>query len=206
MTTRPASGHVSGPVIQPLSLPRVVPSLLLRAQMTMQTARQRTRTMHLLCPASAAPPPSQLRVRAVGGGTQLTLWAACTVEWVPVRTMISFLDSVAAAAAVRCPGWAVAGVGSGAEEEAGLWPMPGVVKMAHRCRLPLGWMAEGRVAASKSMIRLIGGAVGMVQAVGAPAVVVVVDTMALGVRQDLGVGVVRGGMAQVEHAGADATE
>jgi hypothetical protein len=69
-------------------------------------------------------------------------------------------------------------------------------------------MAKGRVAASKLMIGLIGGAVGMVQAVGAPAVVVVVvDTMALGVRQDSGVvGVVRGGMAQVEPAGADATE
>jgi hypothetical protein len=66
-------------------------------------------------------------------------------------------------------------------------------------------MAKGRVAASKAMIRLIDGAVGMVQAVGAP--VVVVDTMALGVRQDSGVvGVVRGGMAQMEPAGADATE
>jgi hypothetical protein len=66
-------------------------------------------------------------------------------------------------------------------------------------------MAKGRVAASKAMIRLIDGAVGMVQAVGAPAVVV--DTMALGVRQDSGVvGVVRGGTAQVEPAGADATE
>ena len=57
------------------------------------------------------------------------------------------------------------------------------------------------------MIGLIGRAVGMVQAVGAPAVVVVVDTMALGVRQDSGVvGLVRGGVAQVEPAGADATE
>ena len=66
-------------------------------------------------------------------------------------------------------------------------------------------MAKGRVAASKAMIRLIDGAVGMVQAVGAPAAVV--DTMALGVRQDSGVvGVVRGGMAQMEPAGADATE
>ena len=125
-------------------------------------------------------------------------------EWVPVRTTISFLDSVAAAA-VKYPGWAVAGVGSGAEEEAGLWPTLGVVRMAHRCRLPLGWMAKGRVMASKPMIGLIDGAVGMVQAVGAPAVVV--DTMALGVRQDSGVvGVARGGMAQVEPAGADATE
>ena len=80
--------------------------------------------------------------------------------------------------------------------------------MAHRCRLPLGWMAKGRVAASKAMIGLIGGAVGMVQAVGAPVVVVVVvaDTMALGVRQDSGVAVVvRGGMA-LEPGGADATE
>jgi hypothetical protein len=109
---------------------------------------------------------------------------------------------------VRYPGWAVAGVGSGAEEEAGLWPTPGVVRMAHRCRLPLGWMAKGRVANSKPMIGLIGEAAGMVQAVGAPAaVVVVVDTMALGVRQDSGVvGVVRGGMAQMEPARADATE
>ena len=66
-------------------------------------------------------------------------------------------------------------------------------------------MAKGCVAASKAMIRLIDGAVGMVQAVGAPAVVV--DTMALGVRQDSGVvGVARGGMAQVEPAGADTTE
>jgi len=121
---------------------------------------------------------------------------------------MSFLDSVvAAAAAVRYPGWAVAGAGSEAEEEAGLWPTPGVVRMTHRCRLPLGWMAKGRVAASKAMIGLIDGAVGMVQAVGAPAAVVVVDTMALGVRQDSGVvGVARGGMAQVEPAGADATE
>ncbi len=67
-------------------------------------------------------------------------------------------------------------------------------------------MAKGRVAASKPMIRLIGRVVGMVQAVGAPAVVVV-DTMALGVRQDSGVvGVARDGMAQVEPVGADATE
>ena len=140
----------------------------------------------------------------MGGGTRPTPWAARTAEWVPVRTTISFLDSVAAAA-VRYPGWAVAGVGSEAEEEAGLWPTLGVVRMAHRCRLPLGWMAKGRVAASKAMIGLIDGAVGMVQAVGAPAAVV--DTMALGVRQDSGVvGVVRGGMAQVEPAGADATE
>jgi hypothetical protein len=56
-------------------------------------------------------------------------------------------------------------------------------------------MAKGRVAASKPMIGLIGGVVGVVQAVGAPAVVAV-DTMALGVRQDSEVvGVVRGGMA-----------
>jgi len=56
------------------------------------------------------------------------------------------------------------------------------------------------------MIGLIGGAVGMVQAVGAPAAAAV-DTMALGVRQDSGVvGVARGGMAQVEPAVADATE
>ena len=158
--------------------------------------------MHSLFPALAAPPPSQLRVRAVGGGTRPTPWAARTAEWVPVRRIL-FLDS--AAAAVRYPGWAVAGVGSEAEEEAGLWPTPGVVRMAHRCRLALGWMAKGRVAASKAMIGLIGGAVGMVQAVGAPAVVVV-DTMALGVRQDSGVvGVVRGGMA-LEPGGADATE
>ena len=142
----------------------------------------------------------------MGGGTRPTPWAARTAEWVLVQTTISFLDSVAAAAAVRCPGWAVAGVGSGAEEEAGLWPTPGVVRMAHRCHLPLGWMAKGCVAASKAMIGLIDGAVGMVQAVGAPAVVVVVDTMALGVRQDSGVvGVVRGGMA-LEPGGADATE
>jgi hypothetical protein len=111
---------------------------------------------------------------------------------------------------VRYPGWAVAGVGSEAEkEDAGLWPTPGVVRMAHRCRLPPGWMAKGRVADSKLMIGLIGGAVGMVQAVGAPAaaVVMVVDTMALGVRQDSGVvGVARDGMAQVEPVGADATE
>jgi hypothetical protein len=67
-------------------------------------------------------------------------------------------------------------------------------------------MANGRVAASKPMVGLIGGAVGMVQAVGAPAVVVM-DTMALGVRQDSGVvGVARDGMAQVEPGGADATE
>jgi hypothetical protein len=63
--------------------------------------------------------------------------------------------------------------------------------MAYRCRLLLGWMAKGCVAASKPMIGLIGGVVGMVQAVGPPAVVVVVvvvvDTMALGVRQDSGV-------------------
>ena len=190
--------------MQPLSLPRAGPGLPLRAQTTTQTARQRTRTMYSLCPASAVPPPSQLRVRAVGGGTRPTPWAARTAEWVPVRMTISFLDSVAAAAAVRYPGWAVAGVGSEAEEEAGLWPTPGVVRMAHRCRLPLGWMAKGRVADSKPMIGLIGEAVGMVQAVGAPAVVV--DTMALGVRQDLGVvGVVRGGMA-LEPGGADATE
>ena len=65
--------------------------------------------------------------------------------------------------------------------------------MAYRCRLLLGWMAKGCVAASKPMIGLIGGVVGMVQAVGAPAVVVM-DTIALGVRQDSGVvGVVRGG-------------
>jgi hypothetical protein len=57
-------------------------------------------------------------------------------------------------------------------------------------------MAKGRVAASKAMIRLIGRVVGMVQAVGALAVVVV-DTMALRVRQDSGVvGVARGGMAR----------
>jgi len=76
------------------------------------------------------------------------------------------------------------------EEEAGLWPTLGVVRMGHRGRLPLGWMAKGHVAASKPMIGLIGGAVEMVQAVGAPVVavvVVVVDTMALGVRQDSGV-------------------
>ena len=134
---------------------------------------------------------------------RLSQWVARTAESVPGRTTISCLNSVAAA--VRYPGWAVAGVGSGAEEEAGLWPMLGVVRMAHRCRLPLGWMAKGRVAASKAMIGLIGGAVGMVQAVGAPAAAV--DTMALGVRQDSGVvGVVRGGMAQVEPGGADATE
>ena len=109
-TTRPASGCTSGPAMQPRSLPRATPSLPLRAQ----TTRQRTRTMHSLCPASAAPPPSQLQVRAVGGGTRPTPWAARTAEWVPVRTTISFLDSVAAAAAapVRYPGWAVAGVGS----------------------------------------------------------------------------------------------
>jgi hypothetical protein len=106
--------------MQPLSLPRAAPSLPLRAQTMTQTARQRTRTMYSLCPASAVPPPSQLRVRAVGGGTRPTPWAARTAEWVPVRMTISFLDSVAAAAAVRYPGWAVAGVGSEAEEEAGL--------------------------------------------------------------------------------------
>jgi len=62
------------------------------------------------------------------------------------------------------------------------------------------------VADSKPMIGLIGGAVGMVQVVGAP-VMVVMDTMALGVLQDSGVvGVVHGGMAQVEPGGADATE
>jgi hypothetical protein len=67
-------------------------------------------------------------------------------------------------------------------------------------------MAKGRMADSKPMIGLIGGAVGMVQAVGAPAAAAV-DTMALGVRQDSGVvGVARGGMAQVEPAVADATE
>jgi hypothetical protein len=56
------------------------------------------------------------------------------------------------------------------------------------------------------MIGFIGRAMGMVQAVGAPAVVVV-DTMALGVRQDLGaVGVVHGGIAQVEPIGVHATE
>src|SRR6266851_9485235 len=103
--------------MQPRSLPRAAPSLPLRAQTTTHTARQRTRTMDSLCPASAAPPPSQLRVRAVGGGIRPTPWAARTAEWVPVRMTISFLDSVvAAAAAVRYPGWAVAGVGSGAEE------------------------------------------------------------------------------------------
>jgi hypothetical protein len=43
-------------------------------------------------------------------------------------------------------------------------------------------MAKGRVLDSKLMIGLIGGAVPMVQAVGAP-VVVAADTMTVGVRQ-----------------------
>jgi len=74
---------------------------------------------------------------------------------------MSCLDSVAAA--VKYPGWAVAGVGSEAEEEAGAgsWLTPGVAKMAHRCRWLLRWMAKGCVADSKPMIGHIGGAVTM---------------------------------------------
>jgi len=67
-------------------------------------------------------------------------------------------------------------------------------------------MVNGRVVDRKPMIGLIGRAVAMVQTMGTSAAVVV-DTMALGVRQDSGVvGVARGGMAQVEPEGADATQ
>jgi hypothetical protein len=59
--------------------------------------------MYSLCLALAALLSSQLRMRAVGG-TQPPLWMAHTVEWVPVRTMISFLDSVAVArVGSECP-------------------------------------------------------------------------------------------------------
>jgi hypothetical protein len=66
---------------------------------------------------------------------RLSQWVARTAESVPGkvpgRTTISWLDSVAAA--VRYPGWAVAGVGLEAEQEAGSgsWLMPEVVRMAH---------------------------------------------------------------------------
>src|SRR6266851_5879965 len=55
--------------------------------------------------------------RAVGGGTRPTQWVARTAESAPGQTTISCLDSVAAA--VRCPSWAVGGMGSEAEQEAG---------------------------------------------------------------------------------------
>ena len=62
---------------------------------------------------------------------RLSQWVARTAESVPGLTAISCLNSVAAA--VRYPGWAVARVGSEAEQEAGAgsWLMPEVVRMAH---------------------------------------------------------------------------
>ena len=86
--------------------------------------------MHLLCLASAAP----LRHASGHGRWVVELgrqWVARTAESVPGRTTISCLDSVAAA--VKYPGWAVAGVGSEAEQEAGAgsWLIPEVVRMVH---------------------------------------------------------------------------
>jgi hypothetical protein len=85
----------------------------------------------LAVPGFGSSAPSRFRARAVGGGTRPTRWVARTAESVPGRTTISCLDSVAAA--VRYPGWAVTGVGSEAEQEAGAgsWLVPEVVRMAY---------------------------------------------------------------------------
>jgi hypothetical protein len=89
------------------------------------------------------------------------------------------------------------------EEEEGLCLALGVVRMAHQCRRLR--MARVRVAGSKAMIGLIGGAGEMVLVGGAW---VVVDTKAVGgAREDLEVvGVAHGGMDQVDSVGADDTE
>jgi hypothetical protein len=62
-------------------------------------------------------------------------------------------------------------VGLDAEEKAGtgLWLTLGFVRMSHRCRWPLWWMAKLRVVVSKLMIGLIGRVVATVEAVGVPA-------------------------------------
>ncbi len=85
----------------------------------------------LAVPGFGSSAPSRFRARVVGGVTRPTQWVARTAESVPGRTTIPCLDSVVAA--VRYPGWAVAGVGSEAEQEAGAGSclMPEVVRMAH---------------------------------------------------------------------------
>jgi len=113
----------------------------------------------------------------------------------------SCLDLVAEAAAsvvaaTRYLGWAVAEVGSEAESGVGadLWLTLAVVRMAHRCRRRRRRTAMGRVVDNKVKIGLIGAAVAAV------------DTKAVDVRQDSGVGVASGGTAQAELAGAVDTE
>jgi hypothetical protein len=85
----------------------------------------------LAVPGFGSSAPSRFRARAVGGGTRPTQSVARTAESVPGRTTIPCLDSVTAA--VRYPGWAVAGMGWEAEQEAGAgsWLIPEVVRMAH---------------------------------------------------------------------------
>jgi hypothetical protein len=102
-------------------------------------------------------------------------------------------------AATKYPGWAVAEVGSeagvGVGVGVGLWLMLAVVRMAHRCRRWRSSTALGLVVDNKVKIGLIGA-----------AAAAAADTKAVDVRQDSGVGVASGGMAQVEPAGAVDTE
>jgi hypothetical protein len=157
-------------------------------------------TTHLPCPALAAPPPSQVPVLVGRGGTPRTTRGAGTAELVVLAGTTSCLDLVAvvaglvASVATKYPGLVVAEAGSevGAGLGVDLRLTRGVVPMAHRCRGQR--TAWGRVADSKVKSGLIGG-------------VVVADTTAVHVRQDLEVvRVARGGMAQADLVGAVDTE
>ena len=76
--------------------------------------------------------PSRFWARAAGGGRTPADTVGGTHGGVSSRqTTIPCLDSVVAA--VKYQGWAVAGVGSEAEQELGVgsWLIPEVVRMAH---------------------------------------------------------------------------
>ena len=114
--------------------------------------------------------------------------------------MSSCLVSVAVVAALE----GVAARYLGLEAEAGVgvdpWLTLVVIRMARRCRRRLSWTAKGPMADSKVKIGLIDGAVAMVEAVGEPAVVVmmVVDVQ----QEDSEVVDAVGGMARA--VGVDA--
>ena len=78
---------------------------------------------------------------------------ARTTEWVPDN------DVVPGFGEGEVPGFGNGWAGSEAEAEAGVgsWLIVGVIRMAHRCRLPLWWTAKSRMADRKLMIEPIGG-------------------------------------------------
>ena len=78
---------------------------------------------------------------------------ARTTEWVPDN------DVVAGFGEGEVPGFGNGWAGSEAEAEVGVgsWLIVGVIRMAHRCRLPLWWTAKSRMADRKLMIGPICG-------------------------------------------------